>query len=118
MDRLIKADLARIQAMIDGDIEQLSALLHDDLSWTHSSGRTDDKASFLALIESGQTDYKSLMTSNSKITVSESTYIYSGIIEGDAEVSGNEKKIRNKFLSAWVESPEGLRMLAWQSTSI
>ena len=118
MDRLINADLARIQAMIDGDKDLLQTLLHEDLSWTHSSGRTDDKASFLTVIESGQTDYKSLRVSNRKITIRESTYIYSGIVEGNAEVNGNEKQLRNIFLSVWVDSTAGLQMLAWQSTAI
>ena len=118
MDRLIKADSTRINAMIDGDRELLQNLLHDDLSWTHSSGRTDDKDSFLTAIESGQTDYKSLKVSNRKITVSESIYIYSGIVEGNAEVNGSKKALKNKFLSVWIESTEGLQMLAWQSTAI
>ena len=118
MDRLINADLARIQAMIDGDKDLLQTLLHEDLSWTHSSGRTDDKASFLTVIESGQTDYKSLRVSNRKITIRESTYIYSGIVEGNAEVNGNEKQLRNIFLSVWIDSTAGLQMLAWQSTAI
>ena len=118
MEKVVKADSARIEAMIDGNIEKLQELLHDNLSWTHSSGRTDDKVALLALIESGQTIYKSLKVSDSQITTHDSIYIYSGVVEGDAQVNGNAKKLRNKFLSVWVESSEGLKMLAWQSTAL
>ena len=51
MEKLVKADAARIQAMIDANIEGLQGLLHDNLSWTHSSGRTDDKVALLAVIK-------------------------------------------------------------------
>ena len=118
MDKLVKADAARIQAMIDANIEGLRGLLHDNLSWTHSSGRTDDKVALLAVIKSGETVYKSLAVSDRKITMHDSVYIYSGLVEGRAEVNGIEKQIRNKFLSVWVESTNGLQMLAWQSTGL
>ena len=118
MEELLQADTARIQAMIDADIKSLRGLLHDNLSWTHSSGRTDDKTTLLAVIESGATVYKSLAVSDDSITTQDSVYIYSGLIDGVAEVNGNEKKIRNKFLCVWVKSANGLQMLAWQSTSV
>ena len=118
MEELLQADTARIQAMIDADVESLRVLLHDNLSWTHSSGRTDDKAALLTVIESGATVYKSLEVSDDNITTQDSVYIYSGLVEGVAEVNGNEKKLRNKFLSVWVKSVNGLQMLAWQSTSV
>ncbi len=44
----------RFGAMIKGDFKALDAMVHEQLLYTHSSGNTDTKLSWLELGEIGQ----------------------------------------------------------------
>jgi hypothetical protein len=44
----------RYAAMCGGDFAALEAMLHDELLYTHSSGLTDTKATWLASLRSGR----------------------------------------------------------------
>ncbi|HEX4595051.1 MAG TPA: nuclear transport factor 2 family protein [Bryobacteraceae bacterium] len=54
----------RYAAMCGGDFAALEAMLHDELLYTHSSGLTDTKATWLASLRSGKTKYKSAACSD------------------------------------------------------
>src|SRR5438045_3449036 len=56
----------RYAAMCDGDFAALEAMLHDELLYTHSSGLTDTKATWLASLRSGKTKYKSAACNDRK----------------------------------------------------
>ena len=60
VEALMNVDTQRRVAMVSGDVVALGDYLADDLSWTHSSGKTDSKESFLAVVASGTTVYHSL----------------------------------------------------------
>src|SRR5262245_45112446 len=48
--KILDLETRRIAAMVAKDIPALDSLLADNLSYTHSGGTTDTKASFLTLI--------------------------------------------------------------------
>ena len=50
---VLDLETKRIAAMVSRDLAALAPMLADDLSYSHSSGRTDSKASFLELVRSG-----------------------------------------------------------------
>ena len=54
----------RYAAMCGGDFAALEAMLHDELLYTHSSGVTDTKATWLG---SGKTKYKSATCSDRRV---------------------------------------------------
>ena len=47
----------RYAAMLYKDVKMLRSLLHDQLTYVHSSGTTDTKASYIAGLEAGTWDY-------------------------------------------------------------
>jgi hypothetical protein len=57
----------RYAAMCGGDFAVLEAMLHDELLYTHSSGLTDTKVTWLASLRSGKTKYKSAACSDRKV---------------------------------------------------
>jgi hypothetical protein len=77
----------RIAAMLAKDLKALEDMLHDQLLYTHSSGITDIKGSWLDSIKSGNVKYKS--------------------------ASFSERKVL--FLNAWTRTPQGWKFVAWQS---
>jgi hypothetical protein len=101
--------------MVRKEIGTLDALLSDDLSYTHSGGTTDTKASFLALIEH--------------------TGPYLGVDYSDTQViplTGNTVVVRGRaqirltgtpsyhviFLDVWALRDGAWRMVARQATRI
>ena len=105
----------RFAAMV-GDLAALEALLHDDLLYTHSSGLTDTKASWLASMRSGKTKYKSGVWSDRKVRFAGDTALVTGRAQLEAEVNGQPRTLRLVFLNAWTKTPKGWKFIAWQST--
>jgi Domain of unknown function (DUF4440) len=63
----------RYAAMCGGDFAALEAMFHDELLYTHSSGLTDTKATWLASLRSGKTKYKSATCSDRKVRLAGDT---------------------------------------------
>lgn len=109
-------DRRRRDAMVAGDADALALLLDDALVWTHSSGKQDDKASFLEKIAGGGTRYLELEVSDDSVTDCGEVLVHQGNLAGRAAVDGREKALRNRFLSVWRRSGTILQLLFWQST--
>ncbi|MEZ5557011.1 MAG: nuclear transport factor 2 family protein [Pseudomonadales bacterium] len=116
--KLLEADAQRRAAMIANDVTTLARLLGDDLIWTHSSGKVDDKRSFLAGIESGSVAYRALDVSGIRIARHGDVFLLHGTLDGRASRDGIEKVLRNRFLSVWSQRAGGFELLAWQSTGL
>ena len=112
------ADAARRRAMVDRDVEALAALLDDDLTWTHSSGRTDSKVAVLDTIRAGDTRYLALDTEAVSVRELGAAVVATGIVYGRVSSAGAERDLRNKFISVWQREGGALRMMAWQSTGL
>jgi ketosteroid isomerase-like protein len=117
-DDLLAADRARRAAMIAADVPALAALLADDLIWTHSSGKIDDKAALLATIESGAVVYQVLEVEGTQVRQRGDVFVLQGTLRGRVSKDGAERPLNNRFLSVWQRGPGGFEMLAWQSTGI
>jgi hypothetical protein len=66
---ILALDDKRFGAMIARDFKALEAMVHGDLLYTHSSGVTDTKASWLQSMQSGKTKYKSVNCTDRKVRV-------------------------------------------------
>ncbi len=115
---LLDADERRRAAMIRSDVAVLDTLLDDALIWTHSSGKTDTKASFLAGIGSGVVRYLALETQDVAVIRHGDVFVCHGLLIGRASRDGVEKSLSNRFLAVWVQGEESFRMVAWQSTGL
>src|SRR5258708_31256591 len=72
----------RFAAMIERDFAKLEALVHDALRYTHSSGNTDGKATWLESMKSGRVKYKKASFSEQKLEISGDT----GVVTGRATI--------------------------------
>ena len=59
----------RFAAMVARDFSGLEALVHDQLRYTHSSGVTDGKATWLESMKSGRVKYKKATCSEQKVQI-------------------------------------------------
>jgi ketosteroid isomerase-like protein len=115
---LLEADARRRAAMVAGDAAGLEELLADELVWTHSSGKTDGKASLIAGIASGTVVYRALETRDVAVLGTGDVLVCHGVLSGQAARDGREKSLNSRFLAVWRRRAGSFELLAWQSTSI
>jgi ketosteroid isomerase-like protein len=106
----------RYAAMTSRDFGALEALLHEQLLYTHSSGVTDTRASWLDAMKSGKTRYKSAAPSERKVRLLGDTALVTGKAQIEAEINGQPRTLRLSFLNVWTKTPQGWKFIAWQST--
>lgn len=118
LSELDRADQARYRAMIDGDLDALDRLLHEGLSYTHSSALQDGKAAYLESLRSGQVRYLDADVQEVVRQLHGDMAVMQGKALLRAIVDGVERTLDNRFLSVWKRDGGGWRMLAWASTPI
>ena len=77
------------QAMIDADKTILAKILHEDLSYGHSSGTIDTKAMFIESLVSGNADFKTM-----------------NLTEQTVKIVGKNAIVRHKLLAETVNKGE------------
>jgi ketosteroid isomerase-like protein len=105
----------RFAAMIAGDLGALEPMVHEGLLYTHSSGITDTKASWLDSMRSGKVKYKSASCSERKVRVVNDVALVNGKAHIEADIGGEPRTLKLLFLNAWAKTPQGWKFLAWQS---
>lgn len=105
----------RFAAMIAKDFGALEAMVHEQLLYTHSSGVTDTKASWLDSMRSGSVKYKSASCSARKVRIVNDVALVNGAAHIEAEIDGQARTLKLLFLNAWAKTPQGWKFVAWQS---
>jgi hypothetical protein len=96
----------RFGAMIARDLKALEAMLHCDLLYTHSSGVTDTKESWLQSMQSGKTKHKSVNCTDRKIRVIGEV----ALVTGRAAIRGGDRQPVPQRLNE-DSQPHGVRMI-------
>ena len=68
-DGILELEQRRFKAMCDGDADALGALLHDGLTYTHSSGALDSKESYTRGVREKLWDYRSIKASDATVSI-------------------------------------------------
>ncbi len=111
--KILALEAQRVAAMVKKDIPALAALLADDMSYTHSGGTTDTKASFLTLIKD-RGRYLGVDYSNAEvISWGGSTVLVRGIAQIRLEGTPGYPVI---FADVWALREGTWKMVAWQAT--
>jgi hypothetical protein len=105
----------RSSAMVERDFAVLGELVHKDLLYSHSSGLTDTKASWLESMKSGKANYKSVNCTERKVRFFSEVALVTGRAAIEIEIGGQHRSLRILFLNAWTRTPQGWKFVAWQS---
>jgi Domain of unknown function (DUF4440) len=113
--KILDLEKKRIAAMVTKNIAVLDALLADDLSYTHSGGSTDTKASFITLIkERGR--YLGVDYSNTQvISWSGNSVVVRGTAQIRLEATPSYYVL---FMDVWALREGAWKMVAWQATRV
>ncbi|MBT2335176.1 nuclear transport factor 2 family protein [Variovorax paradoxus] len=106
-------------AMIDPTPAALGALVADDLSYGHSGGRVDTKASFIGDLVAGKSDFVSITITEQTIKVVDGhTAIVRHTLAADTNDSGKPGKVALKILGVWQKQGGEWKLLARQAVRI
>lgn len=116
-----QADDSRMAAMQAGGDQgaKFQALFSDALQYRHSSGHIDTKASYIAALTSGRTQYTSIKLEERKFSVAAPGIVLITGREMMNEVSeGAPRSLHLNFLGVWRNESGAWRFLAWQSCKL
>lgn len=105
----------RFAAMIARDFAALEQMVHGELLYTHSSGVTDTKASWIESMKSGKVKYKSVNCSGRQVKFFGDVALTRGRAAIEVDIDGQARSLRLLFLNAWTRTPQGWKFAAWQS---
>lgn len=109
----------RFAAQQKADTSALDRLLAPDLSYAHSSGKLDTKASFIDSIRTAAIHYAVIEApEDQSIRVYDSTAVVTGHCRLTVGPPGQEQRIHLRYTDVWVKRAGAWQMVAWQSTRL
>ncbi len=108
----------RYRAMLGADLATLDRLLDGALTYTHSSGVVDTKASYLAGIRDKVWEYKDITRQNERVVVRGDTALVFCRLRIDLLVKGAPKKVESNALAVWVRDRGECRLVAVHSAAV
>lgn len=108
----------RYRAMLAADLATLERLLDDALTYTHSSGVIDTKASYMAGIGDKVWEYKNIARENERVVVRGNSALVFCRLRIDLLVRGAPRKVESNALAIWVQDAQHCRLLAVHSSPV
>ncbi len=106
----------RYGAMVKADLSTLDRLLDDALTYTHSNGIVDTKASYLAGVRDKVWEYKDISRVNERIVVRANCALVFCRLQIALSVRGTPREVDSNALAVWAQDREQLRLLAVHSS--
>jgi len=106
------------KAMIDGDKAGLEKITSDKLSYGHSSGKIEDKASFVDNIVTGKSDFVTIELTNQTVSVSGDAAIVRHTLSATTNDNGNPGSVKLNILLVWQKQKGQWKLLARQAVKV
>ncbi len=106
--------------MVDPDKSKLEGLVAPELSYGHSSGKVDDKTSFIESLLSGASDFVSINLQDQTIRVAGNTAIVRHKLVGETadKSKGTTAPVNLGVLTIWQKQGGNWKILARQAVKI
>jgi ketosteroid isomerase-like protein len=106
------------KAMIDGDKAGLQNITADQLSYGHSSGKVEDKATFVDNIVTGKSDFVTIDLTNQTITISGGAAIVRHSLSATTNDNGKPGNVNLNILLIWQKQKGQWKLLARQAVKV
>src|SRR5688572_24199731 len=104
---LLTAEESRRQAMLAADVSVLGILLSDALAYTHSTGVTDSKQSYLQLLASGALRYETLEFAAPQARLMGAAGLVSAVMHATVRKGEARREIASTYLAVWEHTAAG-----------
>lgn len=116
LQAVLRADQARLAALMAGDGAALGKLLSDELKFVHSDGRIESKADYVRNVMAGDTAYADGKTFDVEVLKpSADVVILIGAQEMRKRLGPTWSEIKLRYMAVWRNENGTWRMFAWQS---
>lgn len=118
-EQIIKdVEQKRFTAQVSKDYAYLEQVLDNDLTYTHSNGNTDTKASFIQALKDGKTQYNSFEVQEQKVRIYGNTALVNGLAIVKV-TSNNENRTMNlRYTDVYIKRNNDWKLVAWQSLRV
>lgn len=103
------------KAMIDGNKTALEKIASDALSYGHSSGKIQDKVTFVEAIVSGQSDFVTIDLTDQTIVVKDQTAIVRHKLSAQTNDGGKPGNVNLGVMLVWVKEKGEWKLLGRQA---
>lgn len=116
----IKAvDRHRLDAMVKGDATLLERMLGEDLTYTHTTGAVDTKATFLASLRAGMLRYLEIQLEGVEVRIyADAVAVVTGRVDLRVALDGKEAAFPARLTSVYAKRHGCWLLVAWQSTRL
>lgn len=106
------------RALISGDEQSLKAITAENLSYGHSSGKIEDKQTFVETLVSGRSDFVSVDLTGQTIQISGNTAIVRHDLSAQTNDSGKPGTVKLGVMLIWQKQHGQWKLLARQAYKI
>lgn len=108
----------RFAAQVGKDYAVLEQVLADDLLYTHSTGNSDTKSSYIQALRDGTSKYDGIEVEEQKIRIYGSTAVVNGICSVKAVNNGQPINTRLRYTDVYVRKNGQWQLVTWQSLKV
>lgn len=101
--------------LLAGDLDALSELCSDEMTYSHTNGLVDNKTSYFKMLRSGAR-YVQMDLSDVKIARYDSTVVITGVAQVAVNSPNGRTGFRARFTDVWAKQQDRWRFVAWQTT--
>jgi len=118
-----KAEISKVEAavellksvMITPDKKVLDDLILDELSYGHSSGKVEDKTSFIGNLVNGNSDFLTIHLSDQQVILSGKSAIVRHTLEAATNDKGQPGNVRLHIMTVWNKQKGKWKLFARQA---
>jgi hypothetical protein len=116
---VLAAQDQRFALTAGGDLDELEAMLTEDMNYTHSSAAVDTKAQFLDSLRSGRVRYVSIEPEGKRaVRLYGDAAVVQGVAHVLVEVPDRDIDVRLRFTELFVKREGAWKMALWHSTTV
>ncbi len=116
---VMTAEKAWGAAIVSGDVAALNRLMADDVTYSHASGKTDTKQTYIERIRSGAQKYVSFRyDEGTKVRVYGDMAVVNESARVDSLTDGSQNALHLRILHVFVKHDGAWRLVAHQSTKL
>lgn len=108
----------RYAAMLAADVATLERLFDDEVTYTHSSGAVDTKATYIGGVREKAWEYKTIARENERAVMRGSCALVFCRLRIELEVRGTPRKVDSNSLAVWIADGPQPRLLAVHSSPV
>ncbi|MBO6785077.1 MAG: nuclear transport factor 2 family protein [Alphaproteobacteria bacterium] len=117
-DDILQLEERRATAMVAADTAALDEIMHEELTYMHSTGGADTKAMYLDGVGTGAFDYQKVDAEDRTIKIHGDIALVFFHMKADIIIRGNPRFLDNRVLAVYVREGGAWKLLAVQSGAI